>query len=31
VLGAHVIAYGLAALLLIIATRGRLGYRPTDE
>jgi membrane protease YdiL (CAAX protease family) len=26
----NVIAYGLAALLLIVATRGRLGYRPAD-
>jgi hypothetical protein len=26
----NVIAYGVAALLLIVLTRGRLGYAPSD-
>jgi hypothetical protein len=26
----NVIAYGLVALLLVVATRGRLGQRPLD-
>jgi len=27
----NVIAYGLVALLLIVLTRGRLGYQPSDQ
>ena len=27
----NVIAYGLAALILVIATRGRLGFTPETE